>query len=76
METTQTDSRLVYIVCHLMCWVFNVAMLTALVWLSHDLRSAWPLAAMVFANAYNHDFNRVKSKNQNASNQALTRERQ
>lgn len=54
------DSRLVYIVGHVLAWTFNAAMLAVLVWLAHDLRSAWPLAAMIFVRGYHHDFNRVR----------------
>ena len=54
------DSRLVYIVGHVLAWTFNAAMLGVLVWLAHDLRSAWPLAAMIFVRGYHHDFNRVR----------------
>jgi hypothetical protein len=61
------DSRLVYIVGHVLAWTFNAAMLAVLVWLAHDLRSAWPLAAMLFVRGYHHDFNRVRVARPNAA---------
>lgn len=61
------DSRLVYIVVHILAWTFNAAMLAVLVWLAHDLRSAWPLAAMIFVRGYHHDFNRVRVQRPNVT---------
>jgi hypothetical protein len=63
------DSRLVYIVVHVLAWTFNAAMLAVLVWLAHDLRSAWPLAAMMFVRGYHHDFNRVRVQRPNAEHE-------
>lgn len=67
------DSRLVYIVGHVLAWTFNAAMLAVLVWLAHDLRSAWPLAAMIFVRGYHHDFNRVRGPRPNAVGQGAAK---
>jgi hypothetical protein len=61
------DSRLAYIVCHLISAATNLAVFAGIVWLAYTLKSGWVLWALLLCpwSKYKHDFNGVNRSSPN-----------
>jgi len=63
------DSRLAYIVCHVLSTLYSAAVVAAFIWLAYELRSGWVLLGIALCmRSYTHDFNRVKFRKPKPSN--------
>jgi hypothetical protein len=61
------DSRIAYIVCHLISAAKNLAVFAGIVWLACTLKSGWVLWALLLCpwSKYKHDFNGVNRSSPN-----------
>lgn len=67
-SSASQDSRLAYIVCHLISAAKNLAVFAGIVWLAYTLKSGWVLWALLLCpwSRYKHDFNGVNRSSPNA----------
>jgi hypothetical protein len=64
-KTTNTppvsDSKIVYITCHLISALYSLACVAGFLWLSFTLKSGWVLLGLALTmKSYRHDFNQIK----------------